>query len=322
MNKAIGNSAAPEGDGLISSLVTRFNAWWSQPTEQNEPDEQMGSNIHASLLGVQYRHNSASEIPSYVECPIALQIYRNPVMLVEAQMVIEEAMVEHLTICPGGPNIGKQLLSKTYFPDIGTKKAVEAYLKRHPEKDNSDDRYPDYPPSLAGNAPVTIDVLDDNYTHDFCYKEFGCSNKFGGVLLFSFIGGIAVGLYYAIMAVPCRHLALKNLTGEPLSFTYQDTVDDDRIYDCSIDPWQDVPPSASIYLDRSELLTCTFYTVSGIDLHTSAFKVSSTREDANGCGIKVEKASAKCSWDLFKECSDTIQDKAVAEIDEFYYLRG
>jgi hypothetical protein len=325
------NPTTLENRNIIYSLINGFITWWS--SSATERDEVSDSNISSSLLNSQQdeskviedepckRNDSASEIPSYVECPITLQIYRHPVMLVEAQMVIEEDVVESLTVCPGGPNIGVKLRSKTYFPDIGTQKAVEAYLKRHPEKDNAEERYHDYLSSFSGKKAVAS-AYDKNYKSDICYREFGCSNKFGGVLLFTFIGGFAVGLYYAIRSIPCRNLALKNLTGEPLSFTYPETVDDDMVHGCSIHPWQNVSSDSSIYLNRRNLLTCTFYFNNGIKLHTSASKVSTSGEDSNGCTIETEKASSKCSWNLFKDCSNSMQEIVEAEEASYHLRRG
>lgn len=113
--------------------------------------------------------------------------------------------------------------------------------------------------------------------------------------------------------MPCRNLALKNLTGDPLSFTHSETADDDLFNDCSIHPWQNVSSNSSIYLHRGDLLTCTFYLDSGISLHTSAFKVSTNGTDSNGCKIKTKKSASKCSWRLFKECSSATQELVEAE---------
>lgn len=324
MFRSSNDFSALENQSIVSPAVASWVTWWSSPTtERNDALVRSGSSVRSPLLVFQEdehtlndektckRNDSAIETPSYVECPITHQIYRRPVMLVEAEMVVEEAVVENLITCPGGPEIGTKLKSKTYFPDRGTQRAVEAYLTRHPEKDNADDRFPEYPSSQRGNQTVAVDVQEEPAPRDFCYQAFGCSNKWGSVVLFTFIGGLAVGLYYAIMAIPCRHLALKNLTGGPLSFTHSSTIDDDMFSDCVINPWQNVSSNSSVYLSRGSLLTCTFYTESGIELHTSAYKVSTNGYDSNGCQIAVEKASSKCSWTLFKECSYPIE-KGVA----------
>lgn len=295
------NLDTSENPGPLSGFLSWFNKWLAGQPYQEEQVE--------SLLRVQYdetasvrRNNSADEIPGYVECPITHQIFRHPVMLVEAQTVVEEDIVKRLETSPGGPNIGARLSSKTYFPDRGTIKAVNAYLERHPERDNPNDRYKEYSPRLLDSHTNVSGMSTTPIKVDAACKELICSKTF---ILFLTLGGIAVSLYYLITSVPCRNLALNNLTGDTLSFTYPETADDDWINDCAIHPWQNVSSNSSIYLRRGDLLTCTFYTDSNIKLHTRAYKVSANGEDNRGCTINVEKTSHKCSWNLFKSCPNT-----------------
>ncbi len=304
---------------FLSGILSRFKNWVAGQFNQEEQIE--------SLLGEQYdetvsvrRNNSADEIPGYVECPITHQIFRHPVMLVEAQTVVEENIVAMLETSPGGPNIGAKLSSKTYFPDRGTIKAVNAYLERHPEKDNPNDRYKEYLSPLSESHTDVSSISTIPNKIDSACKELICSKTF---ILFFTLGGIAVSLYYLITSIPCRNLALKNLTGDTLSFTYRETADDDLSIDCSIHPWQNVSSNSSIYLSRGGLLTCTFFTDSNIKLHTSAYKVSASGEDNSGCTINVKKASPKCSWNLFKSCPNTLieVESGDEESDASSYLR-
>ena len=299
------NLDASENSGPLSGILSWFKQWFASQPNQEEQVEPLLRTQNDESASVR-RHNSADEIPSYVECPVTYQIFRHPVMLVESQIVVEEDIVERLKVSPGGPNIGKPLRSKTYFPDLGTIKAVSAYLERHPERDNPNDRYKEYTPRLSNKHTTEPSISTEPNKIDAVCKEIVCSKTF---ILFVTLGGIVVSLYYLIISVPCRHLALNNLTGDKLSFTYPETLDDDWLSDCAIHPWQNVSSDASMYLRRGNLLSCTFYTDSNIKLHTSAHKISTNGEDNSGCTIIAKKTAHKCSWDLFKSCPNTPNTK-------------
>jgi len=282
------------------------------PSEDDQNhDEEMS--VDSDLHGDYVRCNSADEIPDYVQCPITHQIFREPVTL-ETGSVVEKGEVNRLTTCP---ITQEKLTSTKNTPAIKLKQAVEAYLTRHPEKNNPEDRYQEYSSLSTAGGNITFHTPARRNRDCLSDKEAVVST----ITFFFFFGGLAVGLYYAIKATPCQKLLLKNLTGGPLDFTYSDTANDDSYVGCEMSPWQNVPSNSSIHVYRGTLLDCTFYTTDGIKIQTTAFSVSADGQDANGCTIDVKKHRPKCTWEFFKECSNTVQLTTTEEQNRTQYLR-
>lgn len=261
--------------------------------------------------------SARDDIPDDLTSPIGFLIYREPVTIVQCGAVIERDEVNMLASklpigCPAGRGI--MLTRIDWVPATNVKKAVERYIadrKKQGNPINPDEQYPEYEKTVAPTAPVLQDIAGVPFPGN---NNNDCKGPAVCLLL---TGGIAVGLYYLSVAGPCYDQAWNNFTGDPWSFTYDDTIYPN--YDapgettsCKINPWQNVSSNSTVYLDRWTRQHCTFYLTNGIKIHTTAYTTSVSGEDSNGCSIKVKRGNARCTSDFFKSCPKTVEEAAAA----------
>lgn len=266
-------------------------------------------------------------IPLHLQCRVTHQIYRKPVIIMQTGAVIEQEVFtpELIKVCP---RTNENLTSWDYKPAWDILDAVEEYLRYHPEKDNEGDRYPIYHAENKSNSSQTPVSADNQEAAEREVQQEERRNGAYCATLSSynvairrtiFFGGVVVAFYYGIKAIPCYHEAWKNFTGGPLSFTSnsygKEYGHNSGEYACMISPWQNVTANSSISLTRGENQHCQFYTTEGIKIRTTAFSVSASGTDADGCSIEVKKGSARCSWNFFKTCpnqaSNMIQETSL-----------
>jgi len=260
----------------------------------------------------------SSKIPDWAICPIGYQIFRKPIIF-ESGITIEYSALESILstakknssltfTCPVSGTllmVSDYEKSETNKVNITTKKAVEEWLETHSEYNNDTYRHPEYKKEDKPVLQTSTATIDPQPAAVKGYNA--CFLMTAGGL---FLGGIAVGFYYAAIA-PCKTILLENRTDEsmsPMSLTNSKTYygeGDDNQINCVARPWQNVPYGSSIemwYSPSAVDTTCTFFTTQKIEIKRKGYHVDASGYNTNGCTMKISPNGAKCSYKMETVC--------------------